>query len=62
MQNFAKMVWSRELIEHIIKNKKIERKAMPATVKKTTPTKKKKGDAHVVLPTNSLGGWHTPIL
>ena len=29
MQNFAKMVWSIELIEHEIKNKKIEGKFTP---------------------------------
>ena len=49
IRNLAKMVWSGQLIEHGIKNKKIERKptSTPPT-KKTTLAKKKKGDAYVV--------------
>ena len=49
MRNFAEMVWSGQLIEHGIKNKKIESKptSTPPT-KKTTLAKKKKGDAYVV--------------
>ena len=48
MQNFVKIVWSGELIEHGIKNKKIERKATPALTKKTIPVKKKERDAYAV--------------
>ena len=49
MQNLAKMVWSRELIEHGIKNKKIVEKSTPAPpTKKTTIAKKKERDVHVV--------------
>ena len=49
MQNFAEMVWSGELIEHGIKNKRIKRKFMPSpSAKKTTLAKKKERDTHVV--------------
>ena len=49
MQKFMEMVWSKELIEHGIKNKKIEGKSTSTPpAKKTTLAKKKKGDAYVV--------------
>ena len=50
MRNFSKMVWSSELIEHDIKNKKIKGKATSTLTptKKTTLTKKKEEDAHAV--------------
>ena len=49
IQNFAEMVWSGELIEQGITNKKIERKltSTPPT-KKVTPAKKKEKDARAV--------------
>ena len=47
IQNFVERVWLEELIEHGIKNKKIERKSTP-TVKKSTPSKKKERDTHTV--------------
>ena len=48
IQNFTKMIWSRELIEHGIK-KNIEGKSTSIPhAKKATSTKKKKGDAHIV--------------
>ena len=56
MLNFVEMVWSDELIEHSIKNKKIEGKATPTPVKKATLTKRKKGDAYTSSPINKLGG------
>ena len=38
MRNFAKVVWLEELIEHGIKNPKIEEKSLPTTtIKKNTP-------------------------
>ena len=43
------MVWLRELIEHGIKNKKIEGKSTSTPLaKKATLTKKKEGDAYAV--------------
>ena len=49
MRNFTKMVWSGELIEHGIKNKKIEGKLTSTPpAKKTTLAKKKEGDVHAV--------------
>ena len=49
MQNCVKMVWSGKLIEHGIKNKKIEGQSTSTPpAKKATPTKKKEGDAHAV--------------
>ena len=49
MQNFVEMVWSGELIEHGIKNKKIEGKSTSAlSAKKSVPSKKKEGDTDVV--------------
>ena len=57
MRNFSKMVWSSELIEHAIKSKKIEGKATPTLVKKTTPAKKKKGNAHAIF-TNQQSRRH----
>ena len=49
MRNFMEMVCSGELIEHGIKNKKIEGKPTSAPpAKKATPTKKKKGNTYAV--------------
>ena len=49
MRNFTEMVWLGELVEHGIKNKKIERKSTPTQlVTKTTESKKKEGDVHAV--------------
>ena len=49
MQNFVKMVWSGKLIEHGIKNKKIEGKSRPTpSTKKTTSTKKKEEDIYAI--------------
>ena len=49
MRNFVKMVWSGELIEHGIKNKKIEGKPISAPLgNKATLIMKKEGDAHAV--------------
>ena len=49
MRNFAKMVWSGELIEHEIKNKKFEGKSTSIPpAKKAILVKKKEGDAYVV--------------
>ena len=57
MRNFAEMVWSRELIEHGIKNKKIKGKATPTpAVKKSTPSKKKEKDTHVVFTNHQSKG------
>ena len=57
MWNFAKMVWSKELIEHGIKNKKIEGKSTHALyTKKNTPSKKKEGDTYVIF-TNQQFMW-----
>ena len=57
MRNFAKMVWLGELIEHGIKNKKIEGKATHALAKKTTLAKKK-GDAHDIFANQQARGRH----
>ena len=58
MRNFAKMVWLGELIEHGIKNKKIEGKSTPTpSIKKTTSLRKKEGDMLSSL-TNNLRGKH----
>ena len=47
MQNFVKMVWLGELIEHGIKNKKIEGKSTPtSSAKKTNLVKKKERYPH----------------
>ena len=53
------MVWSGELIEHGIKNKKIEGKStsIPPT-KKTTPVKKKEKDVRVVFMNQQSRGKH----
>ena len=49
IHNFAEMVWSGQLIEHGIKNKKIEgRSTSTPLAKKTTPAKKIEGDAHAI--------------
>ena len=56
MRNFTKMVWSGDLIEHGIKNKKIEGKSTPTILKKTTPTKRKEKDAHVVFTNQQARG------
>ena len=49
MRNFTEMVWLGELVEHGIKNKKIERKSTPTKpVTKTNKAKKKEGDVHAV--------------
>ena len=49
MQNCVKMVWSGKLIEHGIKNKKIEGQSTSTPpAKKATPAKKKEGDTYVV--------------
>ena len=45
IQNFVKMVWSGELIEHRIKNTRIERKSTSTPLAKV---KKKEGDAHAI--------------
>ena len=57
MQNFAKIVWSEELIEHGIKNKKIEGKfILASSAKKSTPAKKKEGDTHIIFVNQPLKG------
>ena len=50
------MVWSGELIEHNIKNKKIEGKVTPISVKKSASAKKKEGDADVVFTNQQSRG------
>ena len=47
IRNFSEMVWSRELIEHAIKNKKLEEMATPS--KRTGPVKKNEGEAQAIL-------------
>ena len=56
MRNSSKMVWSGELIEHNIKNKKIEGKVTPISVKKSASAKKKEGDADVVFTNQQSRG------
>ena len=58
MQNFTEMVWSGELIEHGIKNKKIKGKVTATPKKKTTLAKKKEGEPIRSLLTNSLRDMH----
>ena len=48
MRNLSEMVWSRELIEHVIKNKKLEEKVTHAPVMRVASTKKKEGETHAV--------------
>ena len=51
------MVWSGELIEHGIKNKRIKGKATPIpTVKKSTPLKKKEKDTHAIFTNHQSKG------
>ena len=57
MRNFAEMVWSGDLIEHGIKNKKIKGKSTStALAKKTTLAKKKEGDVHTVFVNQQSSG------
>ena len=59
MRNFTEMVWSKELIKHGIKNKKIEGKPTSAPpAKKAIPSKKKERDAHVIFVYQQSRGKH----
>ena len=54
MRNFFEMLWSDELINHAIKNKKIEENTTSASVRRATPTKKKEGGPKLSLLTSNL--------
>ena len=54
MQNFTKMVWSGELIEHGIKNKKIEGKLNPHLQKRPPQLKRKRETPIPFSPTTNL--------
>ena len=57
LQNFTEMVWLGELIEHGIKNKKIEGKStLTPAVKKNTLSKKKEGDTHTIFTNQQSRG------
>ena len=58
-----KMVWSGELIEHGINNKKIEGKPTSTPhAKKATLIKKKEGDAHAVFVNQQSRGKHLMLV
>ena len=52
MQNFVKMVWSNELIEHGIKNKKIKRKATHVLQRRPPQLKEKRETLMLFSPIN----------
>ena len=56
MRNLSNMVWSGKLIEHTVKNKKLEEKTIPTPLRRTRLAKKKEKETHAVFANQQYRG------